>query len=730
MHGNYGRTTKRLVRYALCAAMTATALSDLRADEQSLDWPQEIDAPAGKIIVYQPQPESFTGNRLSFRVAVAVTLKGATEPDFGAVWFESSVTIDREARTVVVQDCTVTKVRFLDATAEQGKALSDHIGEHLANQCFVFSLDSLLTSIDLAEKEQVAADRLATIPPRILFNTTPAVLVVFDGKPMMQPSGNNPTVMRAMNTPFIVLFDTAGPAFYLKGGDAWLTAPDVMGPWRAAEKVPPAVQAAAPAGPAPASVPQPAPTVVPRVIVATEPTELIVSDGEPVWAPIGGARLLYMKNTWDDVFLDPAAKRYYVLLAGRWYRSASSGGPWTYVPADKLPPAFAGIPPDSPKGRVRAHVAGTGEARDAVLDAGIPQTASIPRSGAGPAVAYDGEPKFEKIEGTSMRYAANTDSSVIRAAGNYYCCDQAVWYTADSTAGPWAVCTVVPKEIYTIPPTCPLYNVRYAYVYGSTPEEVSVGYLPGYTGNYVYGGTVVYGTGYSYPGWTGSVYAPRPTTWGFDAEYDPAGGSWLYGSDWSYGDWVYGSGPGDWWGPGGYHYYTGGKTDGQGKADAGQKKGGGGTPGRHEHRDNIYARMEQPLRAKARAGAQAPRAPRVATGARNNVFADREGNIARMDDGWERYSKAGWAKSASYDVSREMGRQPGPPAITHRSELDLHYAARQRGAVRAQSFQRSAPMYGGGGVRGGGAAGRGGGGHGGGGGRGSGGGGGGGGGHR
>ena len=67
----------------------------------------------------------------------------------------------------------------------------------------------------------------------------------------------------------------------------------------------------------------------------------------------------------------------YLLLSGRWFRSKSEDGPWTFVRADELPPAFAEIPPASDLGGLRTSVAGTPEAEEAVLDAHIPQTAAI-----------------------------------------------------------------------------------------------------------------------------------------------------------------------------------------------------------------------------------------------------------------------------------------------------------------------------------------------------------------
>ena len=71
-------------------------------------------------------------------------------------------------------------------------------------------------------------------------------------------------------------------------------------------------------------------------------------------------------------------------------------------------------------------------------------------------------------------------SAVILAEGKYYWCEQGVWYVGPSATGPWSVAEEVPDVIYTIPPSCPHYNVKYVYIYDSTPEVVYVGYTPGY----------------------------------------------------------------------------------------------------------------------------------------------------------------------------------------------------------------------------------------------------------
>ena len=114
-------------------------------------------------------------------------------------------------------------------------------------------------------------------------------------------------------------------------------------------------------------------------------------------------------------------------------------------------------------------------------------------------VAYDGLPRFRAHRGhRSSEYAVNTDAEVILADGRFYACDQGVWYISDDPIGPWRVSDTRPLGVDDIPPSCPVYNVRYVYIYDSSPSAIEMGYLPGYLGCYPYDGTVVYGTGYRY----------------------------------------------------------------------------------------------------------------------------------------------------------------------------------------------------------------------------------------
>jgi hypothetical protein len=390
-----------------------------------------------------------------------------------------------------------------------------------------------------------------------------------------------------------------------------------------------------------------------------------------------GDELLYVTNTESDVVRAVSTQALYVLIAGRWYTAPTPAGPWTFVRGDQLPPAFGRVPPDSPKGNILASVAGTDQADDAIADSEIPQTSAIQRDDTGFQVAYDGPPEFDPIAGTGLRYAVNADAEVIFADGRYYACDQGVWYVADNPDGPWRVSETRPIGVEDIPPSCPVYDVRYVYIYDVTPGYIYMGYLPGYLGCYPYYGTVVYGTGYHYRGWRGRRhYYPRPCTWGFQPRYNPWLGRWGFGYTFSSGFLRTGirwrrapqvghpHSPPPWFGPGGFRRPQVG-TD----LTLLRTRRPGRLPARPADIApmNLYRRTSNVGRVNPTAS-RLPLRPIVPTPARpvarpNNVFAGRDGKVYQRDNrgNWQVNDGRVWKPARTPDraPATPMPARPG-----------------------------------------------------------------------
>lgn len=691
------------------------------AQEESNGWPREISISEGIVVIYQPQPEKLDGNQLKGRAAVSVELKESSEPVFGAVWFEARLETDRAERTATIANVSVTQVRFPKQDEKKSQQLSDLLEKEIPKWQLPISLDQLATTLDVAEQRTAAAQNINIDPPRILFVSEPAVLITIDGEPKLTEEEGS-ELMRLINTPFTILFVPSTKNYYLYADvNTWYAANDVQGDWEVVEKVPPEVAARAPQAEPDAEEQvkvedskDPGPP--PRIMVTTEPTELISSTDKPEFAPISGTDLLYMSNTDSDVLLHIKDQQYYVLLAGRWYISAKMEGPWSYVPGEKLPSDFAKIPEDAEVGTVLYAVPGTQIAKEVVLDTQIPQTAAVDRKKATLTIEYDGDPKFEKIKGTKMTYAINTATPVIGVDKKYYACDEAVWFVADSAAGPWQVATAVPDEIYTIPPESPIYHVTFARIYMVTEDLVYVGYTPGYTHTYVYQNTIVYGTGYWYPGWYGRYYYPRPSTWGFHVRYNPWTG-WRFGFSYSNGPFTFYIGRGGWyrggwWGPGRYRGYRRGYRHGYRRGRNAGYHAGYRAGSRNAAQQNLYRNQRNQARTKAMPAAAGKHSMAGASSKRaNNVYTDSKGNVHRKtDQGWQERTKDSWKSQESRPTQTQQQKpkstqaQQQKPRQQQTQQLERSSQARKQGNQRTRSYNKARGSSGrsGGGRRGGG----------------------------
>lgn len=714
------------------AAIWFAAIQTVFAAPPAMSWPQELKAPEGSIFVYQPQPEKLTGNTLEGRAAMSIELKNTDTPIFGAFWFSAQLDTDTDDDTVLVRDFKVTRVSWPDSKDQGEQRFTQIVEASVPSAGFVISKERLSASLATAEREQKSLESLKTDPPKIEFRESLAVLLLYDGPPRFTPIDKS-DYERVMNTPFVVARHKQTKICYLSSGQLWYESKEPLGPWSPTTSPPADLVKMLPKP----DTSTPPPKQPPIIVVATEPTEVIASDGKPKWTSLVGGKLLYVKNTETPWLRELSSGDMYVLLAGRWYHAKTQAGPWTFVRADKLPASFKEIPPASEIGGLRTSVAGTEEAQNALLDAQIPQTAAIKRSEAKLEVKYDGEPKFEKIPQTKVAYAINTSAQVLEIEGRYYAVDNGVWFTSEAAKGPWVVADKIPEdEIQKIPASAPVYNTTYVHVYHSTPEVVYVGYTPGYLWSYPYYGVPVYGTGWYYPPYWGAYYYPRPVTYGFNVGYNPWTG-WSFGLSWSYGFFTFGVS----WG-GGYGgccggYYGGGYRGpvfiNTGDINIGNNPNIGNRDKINDRiskqpRDksdrlggsNLYNRPENRAR-KADAAARPKLNQARPTNRANDVYVDRNGQLARRaGNDWQVRDQGGWKSdakpadragqardNAASSRPKSPTQQPSSPSKrpaspsqrpsprVDRSELNRAHQARQSGASRERSH--SAPRGGGGG---------------------------------
>jgi hypothetical protein len=513
--------------------------------------------------------DSWDGHQLTARNAIGIQKAGQPEPIYGVVTVKALTLVDKSNRKVSLENIQLSGGDF-PAARESGQDYMKMVRENFPKTLDGLSLDRLQISLVVApEQLKGSTQPLNNTPPKIIFSTMPAILVYVDGPPVYRPvTGTD--LQRVINTRLLLFKDKEGQ-HYLHLWDGYLTAPSLEGPWSIAAKTPEGSAEAekeATASATPADLlneqaesstnvpPRLAKDAPPKIYIETKPAELIIFDGEPNFTPIQDTHLLYVANTTANVFRLLSDQQTYVLISGRWYRAPSLEGPWRFVPANQLASDFANIPDNSPKENVKASIPGTQQATEALLANAIPESTKVPRDTKMQNPQIDGAPDLRPIDGTPLYYVANSGTPIIKVdEHSWYACENGVWFVATSINGQWTPADSVPAVIYTIPPSSPLHYLTYVHVYGSTPEEVYTGYTPGYWGTEVEDGVVVYGSGYYYSPWVGTVWYGYPLSWGFGW-----GPCWTPWDDWCFafgfgwGWYGYGWGCHPWWGPGHHHH--------------------------------------------------------------------------------------------------------------------------------------------------------------------------------
>ena len=688
--------------------------------QQQQDWPRSFTTDDGTVVkIYQPQPESFSDNVLKSRWAISVLQNGKTDPVFGTFWSVANVETDKDARRVIIQSVKVPNIKFPGQTDDNFiSSLKSALETNLPATAGDLSLDEILSSLDQNLEQKKLSKDLNTTAPRIIYSDRPSLLVMIDGQPKLQ-SNKDWGMDVVVNSPFTIVKPEDG-RFYLYGGKRWYTAQSATGPYSEAgntpsslDKVKSAIDNASSqdAGYIDSTAAQ-QDKVVSNIIVTTSPAELIQTDGKPSMSPITGTSLSYATNSPNDLFQDQDGK-YYVLISGRWYTSSSLTGGWHYVASNALPGDFAKIPEGSPKDNVLASVAGTDAAREAIMDAQIPQTAKVDRSTASTDVNYNGDPQFAPLQGTDMQYATNTSNSVILDHGVYYTVDNGVWFQSPNPNGPWTVATERPDEVDRIPPSSPLYNTKYVYIYDVTPQYVYMGYTPGYLNTYIYGPTVVYGTGFYYDPWFNGYYYARPWTWGFGVCYNPWAGWTLgygFGAGWFHFGVGFGGGywrgwGGGWWGPRVYrpayawnryrvagfygHNFYRNRSVYVNSYHNNVYRNTRGVVTRDNHSFGMRGSVGRPVNVQGGrpGGSFGSSRPISSQGGRpggysrgsNNVFSDRSGNVYQRNQ-----STNQWQQRQSNQQWRPLNNNPSV-----QQNLNREQQMRDRGQTREQNFNQA-----------------------------------------
>ena len=638
------------------------------------------------VTFYQPQVDSWEYFAvLDYHMAIEVQFPGASSTVPGTLRMTGQTSTDVTRQTVALYDQTIVRTTFPgtdSATAQRYQHVVQSVIPTRTMNLTLPQVQAYMTSGTPAgitsgpppaaagPNPKLSPGLPPTLPqpaPPIYYSESPAILVMFEGKPGFAPVVSGSKLFFSVNTNWAVFQDRTSGTYYLQDGASWLQAQDVNGAWQPAGQLPASLSKLPANGEwddVTKNVPGMSwgPGTVPQVFVSQTPAELILLDGPAELQPIPGTSLSWVTNTESDLFFYTPTSTWYYLVSGRWFAASGMNGPWTFA-TNNLPTDFRNIPTDNPRAAVLSSVPGTSQASQAVAMAQMPHKADVDIATTNVNVQYGGPPQFAPIQGTPMQYATNTSYQVIQANGSYYVCNQAVWFNSQSPNGPWVVATTVPQVIYTIPPTSPMYNVTYVQIYDATPTTVVTGYTAGYNGAFVAAGVVMLGVGIAWaatnpyypPGFGYPVYYHPPYpygAYGYHAAYNPYTGAYAHGMT-AYGPYG-GRSVGAAYNPSTGTYARGASASGPygsaGMAQAYNPRTGASAES--YQRSDAYGSYGSSVASKngnTAWGAHASTANgnTAIGGVNNNMYATHDGNAYKnTGSGWQQAGSGGWSNAS------------------------------------------------------------------------------------
>jgi hypothetical protein len=185
----------------------------------------------------------------------------------------------------------------------------------------------------------------------------------------------------------------------------------------------------------------------PVIFVSYAPAILLQLEGKPQPYKTKDENLQFIFNANWPLFLDKKSGKYFLFDDQEWQTSANAGGPWTFT--SSLPASLLKLSSDSQWTNLKS-----------ALPAPAQKAASMPKifycESPGEIILFSGDPAYKAVQGTSLKYAVNTQSDLFFSKGTnlYYYLTAGRWFSSQSLNGPWTYASAnLPADFAQIPPS-------------------------------------------------------------------------------------------------------------------------------------------------------------------------------------------------------------------------------------------------------------------------------------
>jgi hypothetical protein len=206
---------------ALAVSRAQSAPTGEILDPATVAWPRAFTADGYDVAIFQPQISSWKGNQLAGRFAVGVRATGSKDKAYGVISFTARAEIDKLNRLVTLEDLEIGKVSFPTQSAKEAEYL-ELLKKHLPEKAKTIPLDHLESVFVLSgEVEKQAEVAVKNDPPRVIYTTQPAVLVLVlvDGPPVLKPLDK--VYDRIINTRTLLLLNKLNSKYYCYAARKW-----------------------------------------------------------------------------------------------------------------------------------------------------------------------------------------------------------------------------------------------------------------------------------------------------------------------------------------------------------------------------------------------------------------------------------------------------------------------------------------------------------------------------
>jgi hypothetical protein len=187
----------------------------------------------------------------------------------------------------------------------------------------------------------------------------------------------------------------------------------------------------------------------PVIFMSKRPTILLSVEGTPVKAAASKENIDYIVNANYPLFFDVTGNTWYLYDGLEWQSGKEASGQWSFT--GSLPKSLVNLAGDTNWASLKGTVPAVSRA-----DSKMPQVFYSDKLAE--LILFDGEPAYNSISGTSLKYATNSYSDIFfcEADKQYYYVTSGRWFRSANLNGPWTFATQsLPADFSKIPNNSP-----------------------------------------------------------------------------------------------------------------------------------------------------------------------------------------------------------------------------------------------------------------------------------